>query len=211
MWKGFALSVAILLGALMSGCLFSSSAVGDEEIGLIDFGEDPTPEPLSVVTGRVGIPPEILIEVNFLYSLQVAWEGLREVNRDLQGLLDYGSPAGVGVEWVVGVHEESYEADRLFQRLTSMGVPPSQRGQYEESYLDLLEAVRVTAFGGDRVLAAALRVGPTGRTLVTMPDVERGEFLVLTRESSFYLKDAEKLIERGLERVGDAISEVGLR
>ena len=211
MWKGFVLSVVILLGGLTSGCFFSAGTVGEEEIGLIDFGEDPTPEPLSVVTGRVGIPPEVLIEVGYLYSLQVSWEGLRETNRDLQRLLDYGSPADVGVEWVVSVHEGSHEADELFGRLTGMGVPPSQRGQYQEAYVDLLEAVRVTAFGGDRVLAAALRVGPTGRTLSTMPGSEREEFVVLTREASFYLKDAEKLIERGLERVSDSISGVGLR
>lgn len=212
MSKVFALSVVFLFGALLSGCFFSGvSEEGNGEIGMIDFGDDPTPEPLSVVSARVGVPPEVLVEINFLYSLQVSWESLRGINRDMQGLLEYGGPGEVGVEWVVQVHDVSHEADRLFRRLTAMGVPASQRAQYEDNYLDLLEAVRITGFGGDRVLAAALRVGPTGRTVVTMPDPEREEFLVLTRESSFYLRDAEKLIERGIERVGEAISGVGLR
>ena len=82
---------------------------------------------------------------------------------------------------MIDVHEVTEEADFFFERMTGMEIPGSQREQYEYLYLGMLETIQVMAFGSDRVLAAALLVGPGGRSLAIMPPEERDRFLTLVR------------------------------
>ena len=211
------LAVALLL-PLSFGCGFFGGG-GSDEIPLMEFD---SPPPAPAPGGEVleaeplapllpGFDPAVLVEVGFLYGYQVRSETLQRINRDLQALLDYGSHNEVDLEWVIDVHEVTEEADFFFERMTGMEVPGSQREQYEYLYLGMLETIQVMAFGSDRVLAAALLVGPGGRSLAIMPQEERDRFLTLIRESRFYLRDAETLVERQLEDVGDAVSQVGFQ
>ena len=75
----------------------------------------------------------------------------------------------------------------------------------------MLESVQVMGLGLDRVLSAALTVGPTGRSLLHMNSREVDEFETLMREATFYLRDSDRLVESQLESVGDSIGQVRLR
>lgn len=201
------------------GCgMFGGGGNGDE-FALMEFDDpDPTPVPhgdaldtASQVPLLPGFDPGVLAEVSFLYSYQVRTETLQQVNRDLQNLLEYKDAAEVDLEWVVDVHEVTGEADEFFEFLTGMEVPPSQRERYEYLYIGLLEAIQVMGFGSDRLLAASILVGPGGRSLLAMSREETDDFQTLLRESGFYLSDAERLIERQLEDLGDALGQVGFQ
>ena len=216
------LLVLVPLFAMSVGCgMFGGGGDGEgEEFGLMEFDSpDPGPvvESLASVELEVQMPllpgfdPSVLVEVGFLYGYQVRSEALQRINRDLQSLLEYENPSAVDLEWVIEVHEVTREADVFFARMTSMEIPVSQREQYEYLYLGMLETIQVMGFGSDRVLAAAILVGPSGRSLQTMPPEESDRFLTLLRESKFYLRDAETLAERQIQDVGDAVSQVGFR
>ena len=82
---------------------------------------------------------------------------------------------------------------------------------YQRLLVGALESVETTRFGSDRLLASAIKVGPNGRSLLTMPAGESDEFHTFIREARFYLGDAEGLVEREMDEVGDALSGVRLR
>ena len=199
----------VFLAAL--GC--GGAAAGDGGLDLIDFGDDPPPssESLESADFALTLNPEVLVEVRFLYGHQVRLESMRRLNRDLQSLLEYSGPAEVDLEWVIEVHEVTARADELFQRLTSRRMPVSQREQYRYLFLNMLDAIQVMGYGADRVLAASIRVGPGGRTLLTMSGAESAEFHTLVREAAFYLDDAGRLVESQLSSVGNIISGLRLR
>ena len=208
--------------------LFSAVACGgggeEGDDLLIDFGDDPAPDlgyqdaqaqgggdGAGVGSLALSVNPEVLVEVRFLYEQQVRLETLRQLHRDLEGLLEYDSPSDVDLDWVIEVHEVTEEADEFFLLLTSLRVPESLRANYEYIYISMLESVQVMGLGLDRVLSAALTVGPTGRSLLHMESREVDEFETLVRESRFYLRDSERLLERQIDGVGDAIGQLRLR
>ena len=212
------LAIALLL-SLSFGCGLFGGGGGSEEIPLMEFDNPPeTPVPAGEAPDvellppvLPGFDPAVLVEVGFLYGYQVHSEALLRVNRDLQSLLEYGGPTDVDLDWVIDVHEVTEDADDFFERMTGMDIPVSQRERYEYLYLGMLETIQVMAFGADRVLAAAILVGPGGRSLPVMTPEESDRFLTLVRESRFYLRDAENLVERQLEDASDAISQVGFQ
>ena len=182
------------------------------EMEVIEFADDlPTPEPGEVVERALTIDPDVLVEIRFLYNLQVRMEGLRQIVRDLRSMLDYSGPGDVDLDWVAEVHEVTRVSDGYFQVLTSLRVPESQRDQYEYLYINMLEAVQVAGYGADRLLAAAVVVGPSGRSMVNMSEEEIDEFETLMREAGFFLGDAEGQVDSGVGDVGRAISGLGLR
>ena len=109
------------------------------------------------------------------------------------------------------VHEVTRESDDYFQVLTSLEVPASQREQYQYLYIAMLESVQVLGYGADRLLAAAVLVGPSGRSMLNMSGEEVDAFQTLMRESQFFLSDAEALVDRRITEVGRAISGLRLR
>ncbi len=213
---GFLVLFLMLFPAVACG---GGSEEGDDL--MIDFGDGPAPDvgyqeaQSKGGGGAVGLAlsvnPEVLIEVRFLYEQQVRLETLRRLHRDLEGLLEYSSPSDVDLDWVIEVHEVTEEADEFFLLLTSLRVPEYLRGNYEHVYISMLESVQVMGLGLDRVLSAALTVGPTGRSLLHMDSMEVDEFETLMRESKFYLRDSERLLDRQIDGIGDAIGQIRLR
>ena len=222
---GFRLVALLLVLALVSistlGCgLLGFGGDGDSEesldLDMIQFADDlPTPEPeesaAAAAARALNIDPDILEEIHFLYNFQVRLEGLRQVVRDLNSMLDYSGPGDIDLDWVAEVHEVTRESDDYFKVLTSLEVPVSQRGQYEYLYIAMLEVVQVSGYGADRLLAAAVIVGPSGRSMLNMSGEEIDAFQTLMRESRFFLADAESLVDRRITEVGRAISGLGLR
>ena len=221
-----ALTVLLACVPFLVGCgLFSSVGAdsGSDPDGLpprmeiIQFDDDVPPD-LQVVDassleeGRsLVVDPEVLVQVRFLYNLQVRLEGLRRIIRDLSSVLDHDGPGEINLDWVAEVHEVTREADEYFRVLTSLQVPESQMERYGVIYLDILDVVQLASYGSDRVLAAAVLVGPSGRSLLNMPVREVDEFNTLVRESGFFLEEAEDRVEDGITGVGRAIGRVSLR
>ena len=202
----------LMLLFLSVGCgLFG----GDEEFEIMVFEEDLGKEggaaasPTQVPSFRVN--PEILEEVKFLYRHQVRLERFQRVIRDLTGLVEYENASEVDLEWVVEVHEVTAESEEFFDLVAKMQVPPGLLAAYNRLFIGALQTVEMTQFGSDRLLAAAIKVGPNGRGLLTMPEGEADDFHTFIREARFYLRDSEKLIERERDSVTDAISGIRLR
>ena len=219
---GFRLIALLLVLTLVSistlGCgLLGFGGDGDSgeslDMEMIQFADDlPTPEPDAAAAARsLIVDPDILVEIHFLYNFQVRLEGLRQVVRDLNSMLDYSGPGDIDLDWVAEVHEVTRESDDYFKVLTSLDVPGSQRKQYEYLYIDMLEVVQVSGYGADRLLAAAVIVGPSGRSMLNLSGEEVDEFQTLMRESEFFLSDAERLVDRRITEAGRAISGLGLR
>lgn len=207
------LSVSLsLLGCGMLGFGGDEEGGDGESMELIDFGDDlPTPEPEEVVAQALSVDPESLVEIGFLHGFQVRLERLQRMVRDLESSTDYSSPSDVDLEWVADVHEVTREADEFFVELTSMSIPESQRVQYEYLYVGMLEAVQIAGFGSDRLLASAVLVGPSGRSLLNMSPAEADRFDALVREAKFFLRDAERRVEDEIGDVGDAVSALRVR
>ena len=218
---GFRLVALLLVLALVSistlGCgLLGFGGDDDSEesldLDMIQFSDDvPTPEPEEEVALALSIDPNILVEIHFLYNFQVRLEGLRQVVRDLHSMLDYSGPGDIDLDWVAEVHEVTRESDDYFKVLTSLDVPVSQREQYQYLYIGMLESIKVSGYGADRLLAAAVIVGPSGRSMLNMSEEEIDAFQTLMRESRFFLSDAERLVDLRVTEVGRSVSGLRLR
>ena len=218
---GFRLVALLLVLALVSistlGCGLLGFGGDDEseeslDLDMIQFSDDvPSPEPEEEVAFALSIDPDILVEIHFLYNFQVRLEGLRQVVRDLHSMLDYSGPGDIDLDWVAEVHEVTRESDDYFKVLTSLDVPVSQREQYQYLYIGMLESIKVSGYGADRLLAAAVIVGPSGRSMLNMSEEEIDAFQTLMRESRFFLSDAERLVDRRVTEVGRSISGLRLR
>lgn len=80
---------------------------------------------------------------------------------------------------------------------------------------DLLPPVSVTvqlyAHGADRMLQAAILMGPSGRSAASMMPAERTEFASLLSEGGFYLADAEVLATRTRDDLKELIKYLRVR
>ena len=103
------------------------------------------------------------------------------------------------------------ESDAFFESLTSMRVPESLREQYEYLQIGMLEVIQVAGYGSDRLLAASVVVGPSGRSLSSMGDDETDTFETLLREAKFFLGDSQSRIDRQVEEVDQAVRGLELR
>ena len=212
------LLLAVVLATTTLGCgIFGGGVSADDELLILEFDDaEPTPEPAFTQENfnlqlELSRDTGVLVAIRYLYGHQIHLESLRQANRDLQALVDYSSPSDVDLEWVIEVHEVTAEVDALFERLTERGVPLSQRKRYGDLFVKMLDAAQVIGYGSDRVLAGALKVGPGGRTLLTMPEAEVEEFKTLMREAEFYLSDSERLLDAQLKEMETVISLLSLR
>ena len=223
-WPVVPLLFAILALSLSPGCGmlgFGGDSVEDGPMGLIEFGDDDQvaePGAEGAIDGGAGAPvspvsidPEVLVEIHFLYSFQVRMEGLRQVIRDLNAAVEHSGPADVDLDWVIEVHQVTRESDRFFGILTSLKVPESQRDQYKHLQIGMLETIQVAGYGSDRLLAASVIVGPSGRSMLNMSDGEVDEFETLLRESRFFLSEAESRMTRHMDEVVRAVGGLVLR
>ena len=218
-WPIVPLLFLVLVLSLSLGCGmlgFGGDSGDDGPMGLIQFDDDDPVEEPGVAgsvdaggDGATGLPvsinPEVLVEIHFLYSFQVRMEGLRQVIRDLNAGLEHSGPADVDLDWVIEVHQVTRESDRFFRLLTSMKVPESQRDQYQHLQIGMLETIQVAGYGADRLLAASVIVGPSGRSMLNMSDGEVDEFETLLRESRFFLSEAESRMTRQMDEVVRAV------
>ena len=208
--------VILTVLSLSLGCGILPGFGGDSEapeLGMIEFDDDGeiVLEPEEIIARALSIDPEVLIEIRFLYYFQVRLERLRQVIRDLNSAVEHSGPADVNLDWVIEVHEVTRESDDFFRVLTSLDVPESQREQYQHLQIGMLETVQVAAYGADRILAASVVVGPSGRSMLNMDIEETDRFETLLREARFFLSDAASRVEREVDEVSQAVGGLGLR
>ena len=208
--------VILTVLSLSLGCGILPGFGGDSEapeLGMIEFDDDGeiVLEPEEIIARALSIDPEVLIEIRFLYYFQVRLERLRQVIRDLNSAVEHSGPADVNLDWVIEVHEVTRESDDFFRVLTSLDVPESQREQYQHLQIGMLETVQVAAYGADRILAASVVVGPSGRSMLNMDIEETDRFETLLREARFFLSDAASRVEREVDEVSRAVGGLGLR
>ena len=217
---GFFLGLVFVIGSSGCGLLgFGGEDEGDKEIGLMDFGDDPVEEDFSGAGAEAEVDfvlgltqrPEILVEISYIYGHEIRLESLRRNNRDLQALLKYSSPGEIDLDWVREVHRVTRQSDELYRRLASEKIPPSQEEFYGGLQRGMLEVIQIGAVGSDRLLAASLEIGPSGRTLVNLTEVERGEFLSFMRQAGFFLAQSESFLEEEIEDVQGISSNFSLR
>ena len=213
-----ALFLVILTAFSLSlGCSILPGFGGDfeaPELGMIEFDDDEGElflEPEEIIAQALSIDPEVLIEIRFLHYFQVRLERLRQVIRDLNSAVEHSGPADVDLDWVVEVHEVTRGSDDFFRVLTSLEVPKSQRDQYQYLHIGMLETIQVAGYGADRLLAASVVVGPSGRSMLNMNIEETDRFETLLREAKFFLSNADSRVDREVEEVSRAVGGLGLR
>ena len=213
-----ALFLVILTAVSLSlGCSILPGFGGDfeaPELGMIEFDDDEGElflEPEEIIAQALSIDPEVLIEIRFLHYFQVRLERLRQVIRDLNSAVEHSGPADVDLDWVVEVHEVTRGSDDFFRVLTSLEVPKSQRDQYQYLHIGMLETIQVAGYGADRLLAASVVVGPSGRSMLNMNIEETDRFETLLREAKFFLSNADSRVDREVEEVSRAVGGLGLR
>ena len=184
---------------------------GDSSVSQSSGGGAAGPVATPLPAAGLVVQPPLLIEVRFLIEYQVNLEAMMQANRDLQSLLEYSNPADVDLEWVVDVHRETQESDVLLIRLAGFRPPGSQAERYRSYHVELLDGIAVMGIGSDRLLNAAVLVGPSGRTVLNLDIPNRGRFETLVRESRFYLSQAEEMIAKQQERVGDVIEGMAIQ
>ena len=186
---------------------------GDEEFETLEFEEvPPSPTaPVEEVVQRVGLDPEVVVRLRFLYGHQVRLAELTRLSRDLVDLVEYGSPASVNLSWVVQVHEVTQEMDDFAKRASDAGIPESQRSQYEYLFVGLLEAVDIIGYGSLRLLEGATIIGPSGRTMETLDPAARERFLIRMGEAAYFFSEGQAMVKKESSAVGAAIGRVGVR
>ena len=206
----------LALGFMTLFLVFSVACFGgggeSGEIGLIEFEAEPTQVPEDDGVDRAfSVDGEVLDEINFLYGYEVLLEDLVRLNHDFVRMAEYDTGVSLGLDWVIDVHNVTREADELFSLVLSQRISHVQRERHGGMYLRGLEIIQVLAYGSDRLMAAALEIGPSGRDLEVMSQDEVNRFQTFVREAGFFFRDADELLELQVEEVGARIGEVGLR
>ena len=199
--------IPLLLALLCSGGLLLMAACGGggegpqvDEFGIIDFGpDDPADDiqyqlALARENAEQGLTfePERLVQVNVVYSNQVRLERLERVIRDMIRLLETNNAGEINLDWVIRVHQAVEDADFLFAEAIRYRLPEGQVEEFGDYYVEVLETIQLGGYGASRLLAAAVLVGPEGRSLLNFTDTERVRYDVLVKEARFYLNEAER-------------------
>ena len=196
------LSLLLLLGccaAALAACGGGGAADNPGEFEIIDFGADDPADDIQFqlalarenAAQGLTFEPERLVQVNVVYSNQVRQERLQQVNRDMIKLLEVTNPGEINLDWVIKTHQAVEDADWLFEEAINYRLPADQVESFGDYYVQVLETVQLGGYGASRLLAAAVLVGPDGRSLLNFTDSERDRYDVLVREARFYLNEAE--------------------
>lgn len=192
------LPALLLLLAALAAC-GGGGAAGPAEFEILDFGPDDPADDIDYqlqlarenAAQGLTFEPEKLVRVSTVYNNQVRLERLQRVNRDLVTLLDYSNPGEIDLDWVIRVHQTVEDADRLYSEAVGYRLPADLVDDFGDYYVEVLETVQLSGYGASRLLAAAVEVGPEGRSLLNFTDNERRRFDVLMREARFYLQGSE--------------------
>ena len=174
----------------------------DDGIDEIEFADDPTPV-AGEGAGEVDVIGEFLREtvlllpdMEYLDTQSFYLAELQEVARDISSHIEDGGDDEIGLPWVVGVHRTVLSWDALQGILGAQDVSVDHRERYGEIYVGMVESYYRLAFSADRLLGAAVILGPSGRTRAEMTLEEERRFRVLLNQAAYFAEIAdEKVLE----------------
>ena len=196
---------------------FIGCGSGDPEELVFDF--DDVPEDPAVVAPQPTYDPfSRLVDhsgresrLTYLHDIWAMSRELEETRRHMVRLIEVGREEPVDVDWVVRVHTQHQFSEEL--RIRAYRYPISE--DLVEDYLDFhaafLEAVQVYSYGADRLLSGAILVGPAGETSADLYPVDQSEFMSLLGEANFYMADAEVLLVRTDDDLGEIFRSLRVR
>lgn len=202
------LAVVLSTGAVGLAC-GSGGGENDDGIEEIQFVDEPTLVP-AVASGEVDVIGQflqdtvlLLPDMEYLDTQSFYLDELQEVTRDLSAHIEDGQEGDVGLEWVVAVHRTVLDWDALQAVLGSQEVSSEHRNRYGGIYLGMIESYYRIAFGADRLLGAAVILGPSGRIKDEMSLEEERRFRVLLNQASYFAEIADEKVAEVMATVDD--------
>ena len=203
----FGLFLVFFIAVLVLPACGGGGDAPDDGIDEIEFVDEPTAVP-GGAGGEVDVIGEFLQEtvlllpdMEYLDTQDFYLGELQEVARDITSHIEEGRDGEVGLEWVVGVHRTVLSWDALQAVLGEQEVSKEHRDRFGEIYVGMVESYYRLAFGADRLLGAAVILGPSGRTREEMSLEEERRFRVLLNQASYFAEIAD-------EKVVDVIASV---
>lgn len=172
-----------------------------------DEGPAEAPNPFARLTydeGRHG-------RVAYVYDVQAFVREMERSRRDMIRLLERAQESGGSVEWVAEVHDAHRISEDFRIRAYNYVLTDDLIDEYVDFHAVFLEAVQLYAHGSDRMLQAAIVVGPGGRSVGDLLPAERTDFESLLSEGGFYLSDAEILTTRTRDDLKELVKYLRVR
>ena len=206
-----------LLATVLVCLLFLVGACGggggelDDGIEEIEFADEPTAVP-GESAGDVDVIGEflrdtvvLLPDMEYLDTQSFYLGELQEVARDISSHIEAGEDDDIGLPWVVGVHRTVLSWDALQGILGAQDVSVEHRDRYGEIYVGMVESYYRLAFSADRLLGAAVILGPSGRTRSEMSLEEERRFRVLLNQASYFVEIADEKVLEVMTSVDDEL------
>lgn len=163
-------------------------------------------DPFSRLTGH----HERLLRISYTHDLMTLVREVTRGSRDIERLVDDSAPDS-GLDWVVRVHDMHRASEELRIRAYGYQLDEALVLDYVDFHASFLEGVQVFAQSADRLLQAAIILGPSGRVVSDMPAEQQAEFMSLVGEAGFFYQDTEVLNTRAGEDLRELIGELHLR
>ena len=115
-------------------------------------------------------------------------------NRDIEGLVDTGRTNESGLDWVVAVHDMHRSSEELRFRAYAYEVNEVLVLDYVDFHASFLEGVQVFSQSADRLLQAAIVLGPSGRSVNDLSADVRSDYNSLVSEGGFSFRRTPKFL-----------------
>ena len=166
------------------------------------------PNPYSRLDGH----HERLIRVSYVSRHAYLGPGrLPLLTGDIENLVDTGRTSEAGLDWVVAVHDMHRASEELRFRAYAYEVNEVLVLDYVDFHASFLEGVQVFSRSADRLLQAAIVLGPSGRSVNDLPTDVRSDYNSLVSEGGFFSQDTEVLVTRSSEDLQALVQELRLR
>ena len=165
------------------------------------------PNPYSRLDGH----HERLVRVSYVHDMLTLVRETTTANRDIEGLVDTGRTNESGLDWVVAVHDMHRSSEELRFRAYAYEVNEVLVLDYVDFHASFLEGVQVFSQSADRLLQAAIVLGPSGRSVNDLSADVRSDYNSLVSEGGFFSQDTEVLLTRSSEDLQVLIQELRLR
>lgn len=208
--RGLLLFFLLLLPLASLACFGSE----DDLFEPIEFGpEDPTATPVTVteeVVADLAIDGFLMAEIHYLFYYREIAQSLVALNRSFESQSSRsGSQSELDLGWVVDVHDLMARSEEVYTRFFELESDDTIRDKYSRLYLDTLRAIDLMVVGRDRLLSAAILLGPTGRSYSDMLESDQLVFNTLLAEAVYWLRSSGTAAQAVSSAVSEHISRLG--
>ena len=132
-----------------------------EEGDASEFLDDTIPRAFA----RLEVAHDRLLRIAYVHDMRSLIREIQVSNRDLIRLSESSTSDVVSLDWVADMHDSHRVSEELRIRVYGYSLPDSLVTDYVDFHAAFLEGVQVYSQGADRLLQAAILLGPTGRSL----------------------------------------------